>query len=43
MKLNENNAQELIRRFLQTDQEVENDRDHGDGNKVDWNVDNHVS
>ena len=43
MKLKENNAQELFRRCLQINQELENDRHHGDGNEVDWNVNDGVS
>ena len=43
MKLNENNAQELFRRFLQTNQEVENDRHYSDGNEADRKVDDCVS
>jgi hypothetical protein len=43
MKLNENNAQELFRCFLQTNQEVENDRHHGDGSEGDWYVNDRMS
>ena len=42
-KLQENNAQELFRRFLQTNQEVENDRHDGDRNEADWDIDDGVS
>ena len=43
MKIKENNAQELFRRFLKTSQEIENDRHDGNGNEADGNVDDGVS